>query len=112
MALAIWIDNGEKWTNMSLIPGFEQYDHYRISTFGNVCESYFWEYIKPTYCNNYKKVPLYDGRTRKQFLVHRLVALAFIDNPNNYKYVVHRNGNRTDNRVENLRWVYCNRDLE
>lgn len=36
--------------------------------------------------------------------VHRMVAKAFIDNPNNYLCVDHINGIRDDNRVENLRW--------
>lgn len=36
--------------------------------------------------------------------VHRMVAKAFIDNPNNYSCVDHINGIRDDNRVENLRW--------
>lgn len=37
-------------------------------------------------------------------LIHRLVAKAFIPNPNNYKIINHINGNGWDNRVENLEW--------
>ena len=39
--------------------------------------------------------------------VHRLLALTFIDNPNNYNIVDHINRNREDNRLDNLRWVDC-----
>lgn len=41
---------------------------------------------------------------QKSFRIHRLVAQAFIPNPYNYKTVIHINGDRTDNRVENLKW--------
>lgn len=37
--------------------------------------------------------------------VHILVARAFVDNPNNYKYTKHINGDLSDNRAENLRWI-------
>lgn len=41
---------------------------------------------------------------RKNELVHRLVAMAFIDNPENLPCVIHKNSIVADNRVENLRW--------
>ena len=41
----------------------------------------------------------------KKHYVHRLVAGAFVDNPDNLKEVDHINGDRADNRAENLRWT-------
>jgi hypothetical protein len=41
----------------------------------------------------------------KAFKVHRLVAIHFIDNPENHRYVDHIDGNKQNNYVSNLRWV-------
>ena len=51
----------------------------------------------------------------KTIRIHRLVAEAFLPNPDNKGCIDHINTNRADNRVENLRWVTheenCNNDL-
>lgn len=55
--------------------------------------------------NGYIRINLYKKGVNKHFSVHRLVAQAFIPNPENKPQIDHINTNRTDNRVENLRWV-------
>jgi len=56
--------------------------------------------------NGYSRVCLHgdDGKQHNRS-IHRLVALAFVKNPYNYPQVNHINGNKQDNRAENLEWV-------
>lgn len=56
--------------------------------------------------DGYKECALCSGTHKKQksYRVHRLVAEAFLPNPNNYPIINHRNEIKSDNRVENLEW--------
>ena len=62
--------------------------------------------LKQTFTSTgYKKVELYKDGKRKGFKVHRLVAIAFIPNPDNKPEVNHIDGNKINNNIDNLEWV-------
>lgn len=66
---------------------------------------YFPENIrKPVNVHGYLYCTLYKGNKECRKAIHRLVASAFIDNPENKPQVNHINGNKLDNRAENLEW--------
>ena len=52
----------------------------------------------------YPTIKLYKNGKKKWYKIHRIVALAFIPNPENKQCIDHINTNKKDNRVENLRW--------
>lgn len=55
--------------------------------------------------SGYKNTTIYENGLKIPVHIHRLVALAFIDNPENKPQVNHKDGNKLNNNVHNLEWV-------
>ena len=86
------------------------YERYYVSTEGN----FYKKLIKTgklkqlkvyqNHLNHYLYIGLGHGIYHKTFRAHKLVALAFIDNPNQYDQINHIDGNKTNNSITNLEW--------
>lgn len=89
----------ETW---STIKGF---DNHKVSTTGRVMNIKTGKILSPfTTKNGYQTIALSEcGKSHKKY-VHRIVAEAFIPNEYSKLQVNHLNGNKRDNRVENLEW--------
>ena len=92
---------------MEIWKKIEEYEGlYEVSNLGRVRD--LKGHIKPMYKNNkgYCLLSLhYKGKTHHP-TIHRLVAKAFIDNPNNFPQINHIDCNKENNKVDNLEW--CN----
>lgn len=89
----------EKWKD---IPGYEGL--YKISTHGRVSgingkHSFGWNVN-----DGYRKVRLYKNGLRKDFYVHRLVALSFVKMKNGFSVINHKDSNPSNNHYKNLEW--------
>ena len=101
---------------MEIWKKIDGYDNYSISSEGKVRNDKTGRILKAGHNRNgYEFVTLHKNGKKKSFLVHRLVAIMFLPNPENKPCVDHINCVRDDNRVENLRWCSqkenCNNPL-
>ena len=84
----------------------EGYPHLFVSRTGQVWTTTYNRLLKPHISNRgYLRIGLNKDKVIKTVGVHRLVAEAFIPNPDNLPQVDHIDGNKLNNTVENLQWI-------
>ena len=86
------------------VKGFEGL--YEVSNLGRVFHLPTSRYKIPSITKNgYYYVALWKNNKHKHWLLHRLLAIAFIANPKNKSEVNHKDCNKLNNSLENLEWV-------
>lgn len=89
----------EMWVDIVGLSGL-----YQVSSYGNVRNCKTGRLLTPTKGKRYFTVMLTKDKKSFRIAVHRLVAKAFIPNPNEFRCVNHKDENPENNRVENLEW--------
>jgi hypothetical protein len=89
----------EEWKSI------EEFPNYEVSSSGNVKNIITGKVLKNSVKSGYYHVSLTNEKYKKTLLVHRLVALAFIENPENKTDVNHKDKNKLNICVSNLEWM-------
>ena len=92
--------------NVEVFRSVDGYDNYAVSSFGKIKNTHTGKVLKArTNKYGYLIIDLYENAIRKSYQVHRLVACAFFDNPNDKLCVDHKDNNKTNNHISNLRFA-------
>lgn len=89
--------------------------HYQVSNLGRVKSIKFSNYriMKTKLCHGYPQVGLrLLNKPRKFMYIHRLLGIHFLDNPNNYEEINHKDGNRSNNNLTNLEWCSSSQNIK
>lgn len=88
------------------------YPMYEVNEDGTVFSKFSHKILKTNVNNNgYHSVELFNEEGSKRKLIHRLVAEAFIPNPNNYPQINHIDEDKSNNSVSNLEWCTAKHNM-
>ena len=85
------------------IPNYPNYKIYENGNIENIKSKKILNTQKDKY--GYETTKLYCDGKSKRLKIHRLLGICYIDNSNNELFIDHINRDKSDNRIENLRWV-------
>jgi hypothetical protein len=98
----------EKWKVIEFDDAISENEKFKISNYGRIinCKGDKEFEVKKSYINGYQNLPVKQKKSGKKTsrYVHKLVAQHFLEQ-NDGVYVIHLNYDKTDNRVENLKWA-------
>ena len=98
----------EEWKEVEFDDGIAENEKFKISNYGRIinCKTDKEFLVKEYFINGYQNLPVkqkQNGKSTSRY-VHKLVAEHFLEQ-NDGIYVIHLNYDKTDNRVENLKWA-------
>lgn len=106
--MKVYKENGQSAAKQEIevkdIPGYE--GMYAVSKQGDVYSYKTNKIFKPSKTKDgYLKVALRAGGKAYYYRVHKLVAMTYLDNPDNLSEINHKDFNRQNNNIENLEWI-------
>ena len=104
----------EIWKPIFVIKNGKNYDfssNYEVSSFGNIRNKKTGLFLKSRLKKDYAVISLRKTGNRKiyNFFVHQIVAQNFILNPNKFSEINHIDGNKHNNKIDNIEW--CSRNI-
>lgn len=87
--------------------------NYIVYDDGRIYSKHYNKFLTPKInWDGYHRIQIWENQKCHMISWHRIIAQTFLENPNNYPVVNHKNGIKFDNRVENLEWCTQQQNIQ